>query len=315
MPVSPLPAGLRTIQPWRAIAALLLDWLLIAACFGAALAAPHPLVLAAAGILIARTQLALAVLMHDSAHGTLLRPRWLNDLAGQMLAAAPLGMSLPMYRHGHLAHHREPMTSTDPVAVIFQVNDYPVSRRELVWRLLRDLSSLGYFLSLRDFARGRFRHLPKPEQPGQPSTIVVIGSIAAIHGGMLAALWYAGNALLYPLLWLLPMLTVFQLFARIRAIAEHAGYGPDPDQTRNARSIEAPNWQTFFCGPHAIHYHIEHHAHPGVPFYRLRRVHALMRSRGELPAANLYRGYGGVLRDVSTPPYNRPTEQRQETAS
>jgi fatty acid desaturase len=103
------------------------------------------------------------------------------------------------------------------------------------------------------------------------------------------------------------MLTWFQLFARIRAITEHAGYGPCADQTRNARSIVAPNWQTFFCGPHAIHYHIEHHAHPGVPFYRLGQVHRLMKARGELPGANLYQGYGRVLRDVSTTKAPRPS--------
>jgi fatty acid desaturase len=59
-----------------------------------------------------------------------------------------------------------------------------------------------------------------------------------------------------------------------------------------------PSWQTFFCGPHGIHFHIEHHQHVRVPFYHLPAVHALMQARGELPAANLCTGYGQVLRQV-----------------
>ena len=295
-----LPPHLTRVQPLRAIAALALDWALIIACLGVAVAVPHPVVMLLAALLIARTQLALAVLMHDAAHGVLMRPRWLNDLVGQVFAAAPLMVSLAAYRHGHLQHHRTPMAPNDPVAIIFRIDDYPVHSRELIWRLLKDLVSLAYFVSLAKFVLGHYRHLGPANRATWVRTGSVLISILGLHGVLLGGLWAAGRPDLYFWLWILPSLTLFQLFARIRAITEHAGYGPSPDQTLNARSIVAPNWQTFFCGPHSIHYHIEHHAHVRVPFYHLREVHRLMQARGQLPQKNLHRGYGTVLKEVSS---------------
>ncbi len=153
----PLPAHLTTISNPRALLAVALDWALIAACFVAAIRFSHPLVFLLSAILIARTQLALAVLMHESAHGTLLSYRRLNDIAGQLFAAAPLLLVMDFYRSGHLQHHRAPMVADDPVATIFGIDDYPVTRRELVWRLFKDATGIGYFLSVRNLVRIRQR--------------------------------------------------------------------------------------------------------------------------------------------------------------
>jgi fatty acid desaturase len=100
-------------------------------------------------------------------------------------------------------------------------------------------------------------------------------------------------------LWLLPALTLLQVMGRVRAIMEHAGYLAGKDQRLNARTIVRPSWQTFFFGPHAVHFHIEHHENVRVPFYRLSGVHRAMASQGLLPASNLYRGYGAILREVT----------------
>ncbi len=88
---------------------------------------------------------------------------------------------------------------------------------------------------------------------------------------------------------------------RIRAIMEHAGLPACADQSQNARSIVRPNWQTFVFGPHAIHYHIEHHLYVRMPFYHLQSAHQQLVARQLVPGENLYEGYGAVLRDVSHP--------------
>lgn len=295
----PLPAHLTLLAPWRSMAALALDWILICACFAMAMAWPHPLVYLGAAILIARTQLALAVMMHEAAHGVLANSRRVNDVVGQALAAAPLMLSMFAYRRGHMQHHRAPMASDDPVAIMFGIADYPVSRRQLVWRLFKDLASISYFLSVRDIVMGK--HAAAPADPSRPAmaAFFTIASIALANGVIFGVLAAFGHPLLYAGLWLLPALTFLQVFARVRAITEHAGYPAGEDQAENARTVVRRSWQTFLFGPHCIHYHIEHHLNVRVPFYHLRRTHDLLKSQGLLPAGNLYHGYGKVLSDVT----------------
>lgn len=293
------PPALFRLRPWRAAASLLSDWLLIAASFALAVRWPSPAAYLLAAVLIARTQLALAVMMHESAHGLLHPVRRANDLLGQFLAAGPLYLSLKTYRFGHLQHHRDPMSADDPVAVVFEVGDYPIPRRALAGRLLRDLCGLGYLGSVRHAIAGTHRALFAPLRKSQADKAVEALSMLLSQAALLGALWLAGHPWLYPGLWLLPAMTLLPAMGRVRAIMEHAGYPQGADQRRNARTIVRPSWQTFLFGPHAIHYHIEHHQHVRVPFYHLPAMHAAMAQAQQLPAANLYTGYGRILRDVS----------------
>ena len=286
------------LQPWRAWLALLLDWTLITGAFAIAIRFHSWPAYLLAAIVIARTQLALAVMMHEAAHWLLTPSRRVNDMVGQLFAAGPLCLSLVTYRTGHLRHHVAPMVHDDPVAVIFNINDYPISRRRLLGRLLRDITGCTYIEGVWKVLRGahsellatpKSRHLRRFE----------VASFVALNLVMAMALARCGEWMLYLWLWVLPSATVLPLLGRIRAIMEHAGLGPHPDQSRNARSIVRPSLQTFLFGPHAIHHHMEHHLHVRVPFYRLREVHAVLMARNALPTGNLYDGYGRVLLDVS----------------
>jgi len=289
------------VRSWRAIAALAADWGLIAASFASALAWPHPVIWLAAAIIIARTQLALAVIMHESAHGTLLPSQRTNDAVGQAFAAGPLCLSLKTYRAGHLQHHRTPMRADDPVAVVFGIIDYPIARRTLVFRLLSDLFGMAYVVSGVKFLRGEYRGILPNVAKSRRYAAWEVGSMAASNGLIFGILYLCGHPWLYLGLWTLPSLTLLPFFGRIRAIMEHAGLPECEDQRNNARTITRPSWQTFLFGPHSIHYHIEHHLFVRMPFYSLGKVHRQLASAGLLPEANLYSGYGRVLRDVSRP--------------
>ena len=292
-------AELFHLKPWRIIVALAGDWLLIAAAFAAAVWFPHPLVYLLAAIIVARSQLALAVMMHESAHGLLTPNLRLNDAIGQLFAAAPLWLSMRTYRAGHLKHHRAPMRPDDPVAVVFGIQDYPITRLRLVGRLLVYACGIGYVRSVTKFARGDFAQvLPKVSK--SPAYVAwEIASMLIANGLLFVALACVGHPLLYLGLWLLPSATLLPLMGQVRAIFEHAGLPECADQSRNARTIVRPSWQTFLFGPHAIHYHIEHHLYARAPFYHLAAIHRQLAGQHLLPERNLYRGYGAVLRDVS----------------
>lgn len=295
---APDPALFR-VSAARVGAALAGDWLLIAAAFVVAIAFPHPLVYAFAAIVIARSQLALAVMMHEGAHGLLAGNRRVNDVLGQLFAAGPLWLSLRTYRAGHLKHHRAPMQPDDPVALLFGVHDYPVTRGRLVVRLLAYACGVGYVTSVVKLARGKFAHaLPKVEKSRAYAAWEIV-SMLACNGLLFGALALAGHPLLYVALWILPSVTLLPLAGQVRAIFEHAGLPTGEDQSRNARTIVRRSWQTFLFGPHAIHFHIEHHLFARMPFHSLPVVHRQLAQQQLLPDGNLYAGYGAVLRDVS----------------
>ncbi|MFJ2686717.1 fatty acid desaturase family protein [Pseudomonas sp. NPDC087342] len=293
------PAELFALKPWRALLALLADWGLIAASLVAAATWPHPVTYLLAAIIIARSQLALAVIMHESAHGVLLRRQGLNDLIGQLFAAGPLFLSLKTYRAGHLKHHLAPMQHDDPVVAVFGLGDFPLPRGKLAIKLLADIGGVGYFISACKFARGDYREImPKVEKsPGYMAWEIF--SMLLSNGLLFGVLSAYGHAGLYLGLWLLPAITLLPFMGRVRAIMEHAGLPACDDQSQNARSIVRANWQTFVFGPHAVHYHIEHHLFVRMPFYHLHRVNQQLVAQQLVPAGNLYNGYVEVLRDVS----------------
>ncbi|MCD5996363.1 fatty acid desaturase family protein [Pseudomonas sp. CDFA 602] len=296
-----LAPELFVIKPWSGSLALMGDWVLIAVSLVCAAIWPHPLVYLLAALIIARSQLALAVIMHESAHGVLLRQQRLNDWCGQLLAAGPLFLSLQTYRAGHLKHHLRPMEQDDPVIAVFGLGDYPLPRSRLALRLLADLTGAGYCISAFKFARGDYRAIMPRVDKSAHLKQWEVASMLLINGVLFGVLYWSGHPWLYAGLWLLPAITLLPLMGRVRAILEHAGFAPNADQSQNARSIVRPSWQTFFFGPHAVHYHIEHHLYVRMPFYHLPSAHRQLAAHKLLPAGNLYSGYGRVLRDVSYP--------------
>ena len=58
--------------------------------------------------------LALAILMHEAAHGLLLRNKPWNDRIGQWLTAYPTMADTLLYRRAHFQHHKHTWTEQDP---------------------------------------------------------------------------------------------------------------------------------------------------------------------------------------------------------
>jgi fatty acid desaturase len=106
------------------------------------------------------------------------------------------------------------------------------------------------------------------------------------------------------LLWLAALATTFQLFLRIRNIAEHActptGSG---DPFTHARTTYAGVLARMTVAPYWVNYHSEHHLFMGVPCYKLRDTHRLLGNGGYYPRMTISPNYRDVLRQA----VNRPT--------
>ena len=289
---------LSRINAWQSTFWVAFTWLLIAVTFAAPALYPYWWVYVLAILLMARHQLSLAILMHDAAHMRLYKNITWNDYIGQLFLASPVLFSLTAYRTFHLRHHKDPLTPDDPD--ISLTGGYPIPWQSFARKLMRDLSGLSYFKFLKYFIsksrteKGRSKRGGRRKGPSfkQVAAMMLVSNLA-----IFGALAFSGHPWHYPLLWLLPAVTVLQVYLRIRGVAEHAGYQPNKDQRLNTRTIICP-WQTFFVGPNNVNYHIEHHIYPGIPWYNLKKVHRLLRERDSLPAGHVYSGYGRMLREI-----------------
>ena len=242
------------------------DWLVIAGAVAVSVVADTVLALAAAVVLIGSRQRALMNLVHAASHGQLFANRAANRWCGRLLVAYPLAMSLEAYRRTHLAHHRH----------LWDEDRDPKTVRYAALGLLRAPRRVRRFLVRHVLGAVALLHVPfnvgsavapRAERAGRLAfwAVVVAGSVAAGLGRELA------------LYWALPYLTSFQVVRYWSETAEHAGLrSRDPWlATRNWTSSAPVRW---LLAPHSDSYHLAHHLVPGVPHYRMRRLHVeLMR--------------------------------------
>ena len=298
---SNLRGGLAVLFTWAVIAGVLV---------GLAYAATLPLALAIPAFLLGLVilggrHLALAILHHEAAHKSLFATTWLNDAVGDWLCARPVWNHLGKYRAHHLKHHARTNQSDDPDLSL--IAPFPVRRSSLrrkLWRdvlgisgfkflighVLQSAGAIGYTVS-NDIVR-----LPR-QQWWQYVTSFVrnAAGMAVTNAILIAILALAGHTWLYGI-WVLAYLTPYPLFLRIRSLAEHACTARSEDIFENTRTTRAGLLARATVAPIHVNFHLEHHALPAVPFYRLPAMHRLLRERGSPEPPS----YGDVLRIVSS---------------
>lgn len=255
---------------------------------------PNPLTFLIAVVIIGNRQLGLAILMHDAAHGLLFATRRWNEWAGRWLCAYPVATDMNRYRPYHLKHHRYTQQAEDPDLQLSA--PFPITRRSLWRKIGRDLAGItGYQRRRLQFTaamgprtlplRQRLANLWRVERGGFLTNALLFAGLAAIGH------WY-----LYPLLWLLPLLTWYQLVSRIRNIAEHAVVPDNDDPLRNTRTTRARLIERALIAPYWVNYHLEHHLFLFVPCWRLPAAHRMLVAKGLKSRMEVRSGYLEVLR-------------------
>ena len=123
---------------WWAIGS---TWAIIAAAFAMLAIWPNPVTFLLALVILGGRQLALAILMHEAAHGTLFRTRWLNDRLTDWLCARIIWVDVARYRKHHIRHHAHTGTDQDPDWSLSR--PFPTHRASLLRKFARDLSGLS----------------------------------------------------------------------------------------------------------------------------------------------------------------------------
>jgi fatty acid desaturase len=280
---------------WRATAAWLGDFAVLAGAIGVALYCwPNPIVIVLSILVIGTRQHALFVIAHDAAHYLLYDNRLLNEIVGRTCAMVQ-GLSMCTYRVIHRLHHNNLYGALDPDTALH--GGYPRGRAYLIKKLLKDLSGLtawktyAYFLggapALNTATNVAVRPLDDTSEKLRREARHDRNAVIAFHLLALALFAISGYLLQYLVLWVLPLVTVVQAILRLRAIAEHGATTDFSSPLTAARTNVAPAWLEWLIFPHQVNYHIEHHLYASVPHYNLPALHAEMVKRGLLDGAEV----------------------------
>jgi fatty acid desaturase len=269
-------------------------WALIAGSMALFAWWPNPFTFLLGVMVVGGRQLGLAILMHDAAHGLLFANRRLNDWVGAWLCAHPVFTSLALYRPYHLQHHRFTQQAEDPDLGLSAA--FPISRQSLRRKIVRDLTGQTAYLRRGEQVR---RALGPADAPlltrlanfWRKEKASLSANLAPFAGLAMAGYWW-----LYPVMWLLPLATWYQLVSRIRNIAEHAVVPDNDDPLRNTRTTYANPLERLFVAPYWVNYHLEHHLFMFVPCWRLPAAHRALISKGRKNEMELQPGYLAVLR-------------------
>jgi fatty acid desaturase len=279
-------------------------------------------------IVIGGRQLGLAILMHEGAHGLLHPDRKLNNLLGQWLTGTATGSDLHAYRAYHLTHHKFTQQPEDPDLSLSA--PFPTSRASLRRKAIRDLTGQTFFKQrkaqfavawrglkatlareagdgTRDTSAGRALNLqsrsgidaPVANVEGAKTTARTVGRFLLVQLILLAIslLFWGWTPFL---LWLVALATTFQLFLRIRNIAEHACTTTgSEDPFTHARTTHAGWLERATVAPYWVNFHSEHHLFMGVPCYHLPRAHKLLGKGNYHQRMTIEPGYFSLLRRVT----------------
>lgn len=321
-------AAITRASRWRGLWLVAHAWIVSIALVGVAAWSHNPVAWLLAIVFVGGRQLGLAILMHDAAHGALHPNRKINNFLGQWLTGAATGSDLIAYRTYHLQHHKYTQQAEDPDLSLSK--PFPTTRASLWRKIARDLTGRTFakqraaqvryaLVGLKAMLRGENPDRRGGTRAGTPfnkqsddgmtsPTADLAGAMAVTRAFgrflLVQAVLLSASLLLYGwtpyLLWLAGLATSFQLYLRIRNIAEHActTTGSD-DPFTHARTTRA-NWlERATVAPYWVNYHAEHHLFMGVPCYRLPQVHAALGRAGRHESMTIAPGYAAVLRQVT----------------
>ncbi len=242
-------------------------------------------------LLMGRAHAQFASLMHESAHRLLFADRRANDVVGRWLLGYPSFTSTDAYRRVHMAHHREEFGPDEPDIALYA--GYPIPRASMRRKLRRDATGrTGWKLM-----RGLLRQWNATDRRSRHT----FWKIIAVQAVLLGAAIGTGHWWVYPLLWVLPYLTVWRVIHRLRSIAEHGGMQRSKDRRETTHSVRQHASARFMLVPYNIGWHLAHHVDSGVPFRNLPRLHRQLRAAGYVDDTIEYRSYPAIWRALRSP--------------
>jgi fatty acid desaturase len=257
---------------------------------GTAVALSNPLAWIAAFTLMGSVFARFAILNHEAAHRLLFSHRGLNDFAGQWVFGwLAFGSGSDAYRRSHAAHHRDEFGPKEPDFLLYA--RYPIPRASMRRKLTRDALFVSGYKNFKSFFRSfRSRRTFKYGLRTLAGQLVVVSFFTA-----------AGRPELWIFLWLIPYMTIWRVFNRLRAIAEHGGMKRSPDRRHTTHHVEQHMLARFWFVPFNTGLHLAHHVDSGIPFRSLPALHEALVEDGYVPEEIVYKNYPALWRSLVQP--------------
>ena len=287
MAVPEIRAELRRIPTTRNVVTIVGVWVQVALTIGVAIWLSHPVAWVVAFVLMGRNFALMAILGHEASHRILLPDRKLNDFVGRWLAYYPSFTAYDVYRRVHAAHHREEFGPNEPDMNFYA--GFPVGWASLRRKFTRDIFGITGVRNLKGLVTAL------GSSTARPVALKILASQAMI----LAVFVAIGRPELYLFLWLLPWLTVWKVFNRLRAIAEHGGLHRSDDRRETTHHVHQSWIPRFFFAPYNTGWHLAHHVDSGVPFRNLPALHRELVEAGYVPDALVWPTYRSLWRAMA----------------
>lgn len=225
---------------------------------------------------------------HELSHWTVFRTGWLNEWVGRLFGFV-LFYPRTFDQVQHMAHHRFTQD---------WVRDGELARpRYTLSSYLLWMSGLTYWYTrLRRIVRFALGKVTEPYLPVKRHAELVREARWHLAGyALIAAASAAARSDAAVVVWLAPLLAM-KCVHQMQNTIEHLGLPHDTNvllNTRSTRTNPVMRWLGW-----QMQYHTAHHAFPGVPFHRLRELHAaIFTARGAAPPSMTYLGFqAAVLR-------------------
>jgi fatty acid desaturase len=281
-------AGLRRIPDGRNVVAIGAVWLQSLGFMVAAAAINRWWAYLLCFLVMGRAHAMFAALSHEAAHRLLFSHTRANDVVGRWVVGYPAFIVTDLYRRGHMAHHKEEFGPNEPDMNLYV--GYPVSRRSLLRKLLRDVLGVSGYKNLRGLFRGlRVEGIKKHAW-----------RIVGIQLLLMAVSILAGHWWLYWAMWFLPWMTQWRVINRLRAIAEHGGMERNDDRRFATHTVRQHLVARFFMVPYNIGWHLSHHVDMGVPWRNLPAYHRELVAAGYITPGLEYRSYTQLWRKLAS---------------
>jgi fatty acid desaturase len=243
-------------------------------------------------------QRALADILHQASHGTLMKNKQVGCIFGTVFSGYPVLQSLSGYRVSHVYQHHgflgDPNIDPDYRQYrLWGICGPNLNRSSVLRHLIRTFAISSTVSYLRYLAT--YRIFPKGEDPRERACrIIFVTSIILV-------MVLTGEGLLLMGYWLVPLITTQVWIGSFLELVEHYPLIETQRVTdlHVSRNRQVGKVSSFLLGAQQYDgYHLVHHKFPFIPSWRLPEAHSILMSDELYASLNRATGWPAIISSI-----------------